>query len=246
MAAPIWTQYMDTALKYSYETGTLGKDQKFNAAPIKQFNGRDNTGDKPGDGVSPSASAPPSAPASGGPGGPAKLDVPAHFMATAISDTSVQLNWDALPGLHYRVFRDNIALGALNPGFTDNGLAPGSFHTYTVSAYDDLGDSSDPAQQQVTLTGGSPPPASPPPAPSNAVAVPSVGKITVNWDAGPNGTTYQIEIFRGLMDLGSQTVNSNQFVLNNPQVGKTYKFVITAIKDGQNSQSTTTAPVIAV
>jgi membrane peptidoglycan carboxypeptidase len=208
MAAPIWTQYMDAALKVSVETGQ-GTNLKFSAAPIMQFAGRDNTGDKPGDGVSPSPSAPPSGPATTLPGGPTTLPIPQNLQANVTGDNSIQLNWDALPGLHYRVYRGSLALGQQNPGFTDNGLDPGTLYVYTVTAYDDLGDTSPVAQTQATTTGQSPPQQAPLSPPGNIAADNSqAGQITVTWQPAQGANGYEIYVQRGNGQLvDDKTVN---------------------------------------
>ncbi len=239
MAAPIWTQYMDAALKVDVKTSAAGKPLTWGAAKIEQFNGRDNTGDKAGNGASPSPSAPASGPVTTGPGGPLALNPPQNFMANAASDTSVQLNWDAVPGLHYRVFRDSTALGAQNPGYIDNGLQPGTFYTYTVSAYDDIGDSSNPAQAQVTTTGTPPSPA--PQSPGNLKADNSTpGKLEISWDPSNGATSYQITISHGFQtDVNNVTVNGANYEFAGSINGTHYTIQVVAVGPGGTSKAAT-------
>ncbi|MFG3506788.1 PHB depolymerase family esterase [Streptomyces sp. NPDC047821] len=74
----------------------------------------------------------------GGPPGTGGLPAPAGPAATGVTETSVTLDWAAVPGAAgYTVHRDGAPVATpAAPPFTDTGLAPGSVHTYAVAAHD--------------------------------------------------------------------------------------------------------------
>ena len=78
------------------------------------------------------------------------LAAPTGVKALAASTTQVQLVWNAEGGPHgaanYRVYRDGSAIATPSgTTYQDGGLAPGSFHAYTVVALDDAGTASPPS-----------------------------------------------------------------------------------------------------
>jgi chitodextrinase len=73
--------------------------------------------------------------------------VPANVKGTAQSITSILLTWDAstdnVAVAGYRVYRHGVLLGTNTwPNYADTGLTPGTSYTYTVTAYDAVGNES--------------------------------------------------------------------------------------------------------
>jgi chitodextrinase len=86
--------------------------------------------------------------------------VPTELSANALSPSEVSLVWNASSGvaapvLGYKVFRDGFEIADVAPtAYIDRGLLPSTSHTYTVSAYDALGNMSAQSQPaQTTLDG---------------------------------------------------------------------------------------------
>ncbi|MGA0368130.1 MAG: fibronectin type III domain-containing protein, partial [Kiritimatiellia bacterium] len=67
--------------------------------------------------------------------------VPAPLSAEALSDRTVQLNWDAVSGAAlYRIFRNGADAGETQtPGFTDAGLEADTMYTYQIRAENEGG-----------------------------------------------------------------------------------------------------------
>ncbi|MBL3667692.1 PHB depolymerase family esterase [Streptomyces sp. M2CJ-2] len=66
------------------------------------------------------------------------LPAPTGLTSTGVTDTTVDLSWDAVEGAEgYTVYRNGAPIGtADSTSYTDTGLAPGSSHTYAVAARD--------------------------------------------------------------------------------------------------------------
>jgi chitodextrinase len=67
---------------------------------------------------------------------------PANLVATATSNTTISLAWDAstdnVAVTGYKIFRDSVEVGtSTGPSYSDANLAALTSYTYTVSAYDD-------------------------------------------------------------------------------------------------------------
>ena len=87
---------------------------------------------------------------------------PTNLNATTVSDTEIDLNWDASPtsGITgYHVYRNGggSPIATVNDpatAYADTSVNPGTFYTYTVTAFDAT-DESDPSNQaSATTTGG--------------------------------------------------------------------------------------------
>ncbi len=73
--------------------------------------------------------------------------VPSSFKATTISSSKIALSWlastDNQVVTGYKVYRNNVQIGtSATPGYTDSGLTPAKSYTYTVSAIDEVGNTS--------------------------------------------------------------------------------------------------------
>ncbi|MBB5873316.1 chitodextrinase [Allocatelliglobosispora scoriae] len=87
----------------------------------------------------------------------AKPTPPTRVRVTGRSTTSIVLNWtaatDDIGVARYQVRRDGSQVGNVTgTRFTDNGLAPGTTHTYSVRAVDAAGNVSDPSAQVTSAT----------------------------------------------------------------------------------------------
>ena len=81
-------------------------------------------------------------------------DVPENFRQTAQDYFSIGLAWDAVECTGYHLYRDGELLATLTgTAYTDTGVSPNSSYTYTLTAYNDEGDS-DPATLIAKTTEG--------------------------------------------------------------------------------------------
>jgi chitodextrinase len=90
------------------------------------------------------------------------IEPPTNLSATTVSDTEIDLDWTAsqTSGITgYHVYRNGggspiATVNAPTTAYDDTGLNPGTFYTYTVTAFDAT-DESDPSNQaSATTTGG--------------------------------------------------------------------------------------------
>lgn len=95
---------------------------------------------------------------------PGKPEAPTALNATALTSTSLTLNWNAaasaIPVNHYSVYRDGIAIGQTGGlSLQDSGLTPSTQYSYFVSATDSQGNTSLPSSALAVKTadGGTPP-----------------------------------------------------------------------------------------
>ncbi|MEX2285221.1 MAG: fibronectin type III domain-containing protein [Gemmatimonadota bacterium] len=105
--------------------------------------------------------------------------VPPNLAATVMSSTQINLSWSAAndngggSGLAgYRVFRDGGQIAQVTSGTTyqNSGLTPSTQYSYTVLAYDNVGNASAQSPAVVATTPAPPPPPPPPPAGSALIA----------------------------------------------------------------------------
>jgi hypothetical protein len=110
---------------------------------------------------------------------------PADLAPSETTSHSVRLTWTGSPGAsRYRIYQDG-ALRATTagsePSVVVTGLAPGSSHTYTVSALDTAGES---ARSESVTANLMPAQDTPPYAPRSVVAtIPAPGQVWLAWEA---------------------------------------------------------------
>jgi chitodextrinase len=130
----------------------------------------------------------PTVPATTGGSDTEKPTQPQNLRVIGRSETAITLDWDpstdnvGVSG--YIVFRDGRQVATTYiPGFTDTGLAAGSTHQYTVSAFDAAGNRSDPSAPTPATTLAQPD-ANPPVAPAQ-LRVTAIGPTSVSlaWNA---------------------------------------------------------------
>ena len=176
------------------------------------------------------------------------LPAPTNVTATP-GNGSVTVKWtaSAFPGAtDYQVFSS--ADGGANfygqgytgtaTSYTQTGLTNGQTYKYYVVAYNDGGPSVNSATVSATVTLATP---------SNVVATPGNGLVTVTWSAVPTASNYQVfssadgTNFYGQGYTGNVTTYTQTGLTN----GQAYKYYVVAYNDGGPSPNslTTTATV---
>jgi hypothetical protein len=90
------------------------------------------------------------------------VDPPSNLNATGISADEIDLTWDGSPtsGITgYHVYRNNggtpvATVDSATTAYADTGLNPGTSYSYTVTAFDDSGESAPSNQASAQTTGG--------------------------------------------------------------------------------------------
>ena len=101
--------------------------------------------------------------------------VPTNLAASGITSTSVTISWSASTDnvgvVGYRIYRNGTQVAATTPGtsYQDTNLTANTTYAYTVSAYDQAGNSSAQSISLYATTSGTPPP--------------PVYSVTLAWDA---------------------------------------------------------------
>ena len=118
--------------------------------------------------------------------------VPTGVAAVANGTDKIDVSWtastDNVAVAGYHVFRDGnataIATVTTGTNYQDPGLAPGSTHSYTVSAFDAVPNESAKSSPPASATTGSPPDTIAPSVPTGVAAVANgTAKIDVSWTA---------------------------------------------------------------
>ena len=180
--------------------------------------------------------------------------VPGNVVATALTSTSVRINWSASAdtggsGLNgYRIYRDGVlktTAAASATSFTDSTVAPSTTYAYRVSAIDNANNES---AQSPAANVTTPADSTAPTVPANVRAV-AAGptQVNVTWDAstdtGGSGLAgYRIFRDGGATPIATVTVASYSDI--NLTAGTTYTYVIRAF-DGAGNVSAPSTPVSA-
>jgi hypothetical protein len=164
---------------------------------------------------------------------------PAAVVATSRTATSVAVSWAASNGGdapdHYLVLRDGTQVGSVpasRTSFTDNGLAPGTTHRYTIIAA--AGGQRSGASIKAAVTTLTPSPV------GLAVTQSTWTTTTLRWSPSPLGPVpSQYEIFRGASVVHAipGTVDSYNITGLNP--GTSYQYTVISIwKSAASAPST--------
>jgi chitodextrinase len=129
--------------------------------------------------------------------------VPTGLAVTGRSITALVLAWgtsqDNVGVAGYEVYRDGALIANVpQPGYTDNGLAPASTHTYKVRAYDTSNNAS--ADSGPTSATTLQAPDNAPPSPPNGLGAVATGPTTIDlsWQAShDNVGVAKYQVFRG-------------------------------------------------
>ncbi|HEY5136617.1 MAG TPA: hypothetical protein VIJ41_12550 [Candidatus Nanopelagicales bacterium] len=146
-------------------------------------------------------------------------------LVAAPGDGTVSLAWAATAGTtDYRVYRNGVLVGSpTGPSYVDSGLMDGTAYTYTVAAANGAALSPVSAPVQCTPVAVAPAP------PTNVVATPGDGRVTLTWTAPAGATSYTV--LRNNVAIATQpgTSLADTAVTNN----STYTYVVVAFR--QNS-----------
>jgi chitodextrinase len=173
---------------------------------------------------------------------------PANLTATAAGPSEIDLGWSASSdnvGVSgYRVYRD----GGSTPiatvtgtTYADSGVAPSTTHSYTVVAFDAVGNTS-PASNTASAT--TPADTTPPTAPTNLTATARSGtEVALAWNASAdNGSVVGYRVLRDGTEVGAST--STSFTDTGVQEATTYSYAVVAYDAANNvSPQSNTATV---
>ena len=165
-------------------------------------------------------------------------------------NAQVTLNWNASSGASsYNVKRSTtnggpyttIATGVTSTSFTNTGLTNGTTFFFVVSAVNSAGESGNSNQASAT------PQLSVPPAPTNLVATPGDGQVSLSWNASSGATSYNVKrstTSGGPYSTVASGVTSTSFTNTGLTNGTTYFFVVSAVnsagESGNSNQASAT------
>lgn len=140
--------------------------------------------------------------------------VPANVAVTALSASSLKVNWtastDNVAVTGYEVYRDGTLVGTTSStSYTDSNLTASTTYSYTVKAYDAAGNksaASSPAATGTTLT----PDTEAPSVPQNVTATSSSSSsATVTWSASTDNVAVTgYEVYRDGVKVGTTATTS--------------------------------------
>ena len=191
---------------------------------------------------------------------------PANLSATA-GDAQVSLSWDTVPDVtEYRVYRtdDTNPTAALITTITgdtttppettyiDTGLTNGTAYSYTVRAFNSIGESPD----SLAATATPAPAQTVPPAPENLTATPANAQITLLWDTVTNAAEYRV--YRASTPDGTLariadgiTITETNYIDTDVTNGTQYRYSVSAVNSAGESinnsevSATPIAPTVA-
>jgi len=184
----------------------------------------------------------------GGPTDTTPPTAPGSLTATAASATTIALTWQAstdnVDVTGYTINRDGTPVASVNgstTSYTDNGLIPGTTHTYTVTASDGAGNVS-PASNTASATTQAD--TVPPSAPGTPVATTvSSSQVGLSWTASTDNVGvvgYQVVRSGSVIATVSGTTYSDTSVA----ASTSYTYQINAVDAAGNSTSSGTLSVI--
>ena len=157
--------------------------------------------------------------------------VPVDVLANAQSPVSVRVTWtastDDMGVAGYKIYRNSSQVGtATITNYTDTGLSPSTTYSYTVSAYDSVGNSSAQSSPPATAT-TMPPDTQAPSVPMDVqAAVQSATTILVSWTASTddvgvagyriyrNGSQAGISATTSYIDIGLQSTTTYSYTVS--------------------------------
>ena len=116
---------------------------------------------------------------------------PGSLTAAPLDPYRVSLSWaassDNVGVTGYGVYRNSALVATVTaPGYTDSGLSPSTTYSYTVTAFDAIGNTSQPATASATTP--VPPDTQAPTAPGNLRATARSRRVTLTWSASSDNT----------------------------------------------------------
>ena len=177
-------------------------------------------------------------------------EVPQNLVATAISESEIDLTWDQNTDtpIRYYIYRATVSGGPYalidsvdhpTSSFNDTGLATGTTYYYTVSAVNADGESAQSGEASATTTTG-PVPAIPTGLTATAI---SSSQIDLSWTANSD-SPLRYRVYRSLINGGTLTLidSVDHPTTSYSNVGlntsTTYYYKITAVNDnGESGES---------
>ena len=167
-------------------------------------------------------------------------DAPSNVSATAVSSTSIRVNWNPVSAAAgYYVYRDGSRIKELtSTSYTDIGLNPETTYSYSVSAFNNAGEGS----KSLSASARTYEPRPDPPTSVTAIAV-SSSSIIVSWSKVQGATGYNV--YRSSSFDGNDfylvgDVPSSPFTDWGLSPKTTYYYIVTAYnKSGESSDSKT-------
>ena len=168
---------------------------------------------------------------------------PTNLSVGTVTSNSAVLMWSASSAAQgiagYNIFRNGTMVGtSAIPSFTDTGLTGSTTYSYTVSAYDSVGDTS-PLSAALTVTT----PVQPPPTqPTNLVASSIAStSVTLSWTASMSSAGVAgYNVFRNGVKEGTSATTS--YTDSGLTVSTTYSYTVSAY-DAAGNTSALSAPL---
>lgn len=171
---------------------------------------------------------------------------PANVTATAAGDSSIALSWSEAdngdPAASYKVYEGtNVVATATGTSATITGLAPGSTHTFTVTAVDASGvESSHSASATATTSTSTTRPATPT---GLTVTGTTSTSVSLSWTETNNADpAASYAVYEGSTAVATSTTTGATITGLTP--GSTHTYTVAAV-DAAGNQSAVSAPVTA-
>ena len=172
--------------------------------------------------------------------------IPASLTATAVSQSEINLSWDASTDdkcvTGYNIYRDGVGTPiATTTGTTyqDTGLSPATFYTYNVSAIDHVPNESSQSLPASDTTDA--PETTPPSTPANLTATAvSPYQIDLSWDASTDDigvTAYNIYKDGGVTPIATTAGTTYQDTGLSPATFNTYNVSAIDFSGNESAQS---------
>ena len=164
-------------------------------------------------------------------------DTPTNVTATAISSSSITVNWSSVSGASgYYVYRSSSPSSSFSrvgtsssTSFTDTGLSPSTTYYYRVSAYNSAGESSQSASVSATTSSASS--GSVPNTPTNVTATAiSSTSIHISWtpSSGPIAEYFLVVRYGTAMATLLPRTTATSYTDTGLIPGQTYSYTVAA------------------
>jgi chitodextrinase len=175
--------------------------------------------------------------------------VPTGIQAIGQSTTSILVSWtastDNVGVTGYEVYRNTTQVGTSSAtNYTDTGLSASTSYSYTVSAYDAVGNHS--AQSAPPVVGTTlEPDTTPPSVPTNVSAtVLSISSVELSWTASTdNRGVLGYKVQRDGIHIG--TVSTTSYTDTGLTAGTTYSYTVSAYDEDGNDSAQSSPPTVA-